>query len=502
MKKLLVYLFTLCCFITTAEAQLNVSGHFYGQDALKFSQYANYGSARAVGMGGTFTALGGDASNTFINPAGLAFYNKSEFSISPAFRSLNTSASYLGNTSERSSSNGGLGQATAIISKPGKGIKQKRSAIGISYNNLVNFHNQFDYSGSNNRSSMMDYFAEQATLRGANSSVLDAEFDSNTGFAETATAMYYQAYTIDPFEGGYVVIEPSFPVEQSGTVSESGNLGQLNVSYGSNFNDRTYVGASIGLQTLSYNMVNNHSETFPNGVIFNGFGTVDDLIVSGTGINLTLGAIYKVSRNISIGVNITTPTAMRVKETIYSAIQIDLKPGTFETNFNTIETLPGDFNYKITSPLRANLGGSFMLPKKVGMLSLEVEYIGYGNMAVNDKNDNVWSSEQKRGIQDYYKSVVNLKTGLELRKDKMRLRGGLNYLADPIDDNSSVDRSKLIVSGGLGYRGARFFVDAAYSANTFNSTFSPYTLSNPENFDSSLISNKSGTLLFSVGMFF
>ena len=501
MKKFIVYIISIFSILSTAKAQINIGGHFYGEDAFKFSQYTNYGSARTAGMGGSFTALGGDASNTFINPAGLAFYNKSEFSISPVFRSLNTSASYLSNVSDRSSSNAGLGQATAVLSKPGKGSNQKRSAIGISYNTLVNFHNQFDYNGSNNRSSMMDYFAEQATLRGASSTVLDSEFDSNTGFAETPTAMYYQAYTIDSYEGGYVVVEPSFPVVQNGNVSESGNLGQLNIAYGSNFKDRTYVGASLGLQTLSYNMVNNHSESFPNGVIFNGFGTVDDLIVSGTGVNLAVGAIYKVSRNLNLGINITTPTAMRVKETIYSAIQIDLKPGTIETNYNTIETLPGDFNYKITSPLRANAGASFMLPKKVGMLSLEAEYVGYGNMGVNDKNDNVWSSEQKRGIQDYYKSVVNLKGGLELRKDKMRLRGGINYLADPVNDED-VDRSKLIVSGGLGFRGAKFFADAAYLANKFDSTFSPYTLSNPENFGSSLVSNKNGSLSFTLGMYF
>jgi len=502
MKKLLFYSIILFLVFENTTAQVNVSGHFYGEDAFKFSQYSNYGSARTAGMGGAFTALGGDASNTFINPAGLAFYNKSEFSISTVIRSLNTSGTYLGNNTTRSSSNAGLGQATVVISKPGKGTKQKRSAIGISYNTLVNFNNEFDYSGSNNRSSMMDYFAEKATQRGVNTTVLDSEFDTNTGFAQTPTAMYYQAYMIDAFDGGYVVVEPSFPVEQKGTVSENGNLGQLNVSYGSNFNDRMYVGASLGLQTLSYNMVNNHNEYFPNGMIFNGFGTVDDLIISGTGVNVTLGAIYRVSRIVRLGVNVTTPTAMRLKETIYSSVQIDQKPGTFKTNFNTIETLPGDFNYKITSPLRGNVGVSFMLPKKIGMFSVEAEYVGYRNMGVNDKNDNVWSSEQKRGIQDYYKNVVNFKTGIELRKDKMRLRGGVNYLADAINDGSGVDRSKLILSGGLGYRGARFFADAAYSANSFNSTFSPYTLSNPENFASSLVTNKVGSLSFSLGMFF
>lgn len=502
MKKLI--LISIGLFFTSegVQAQLDVSGHFYGEDAFKFSQYSNFGSARTIGMGGAFTALGGDPSNTFINPAGLAFYNKSEFSISPVFRSLETNTTYLGNTSKRNSSNAGLGQATVVISRSGKASSQKRSVFGVSYNTLVNFHNEFDYSGDNNRSSMMDYFAEQATLRGVDSNVLDSEFDPSTGLAETPTAMYYQAYMIDPYENGYVVVEPSFPVQQQGTVSESGNLGQLNVSYGANFNDRTYIGAGLGLQTLSYNIVNNHSEYFPNGVVFNGFGTRDDLIVNGTGINLIVGAIYRVSRNVRIGVNITTPTAMKIRETIYSAIQIDQKPGTFETDYSTVETVPGDFNYKMTSPLRGNFGASIMLPKKIGMFSLEAEYVGYGNMVVKDKNDLAWSSDQKRGIQSYYKDVLNFKAGLELRKDKMRLRGGLNYLPDPVQISGGVDRSKVVVSGGLGFRNSKFFADVAYSANKFMTTFSPYTLSNPENFDSSLISNKNGSLSFTLGMFF
>ena len=502
MKKLIISTLVGIVGIGYTTAQVNVSGHFYGEDALRFSQYANYGTARTAGMGGAFTSLGGDASNAFINPAGLGFYNRSEFSISPVFRNVATAASYLGNTSERNSSKAGLGHASVVISKPGKNSKQKRSAFAVTYHTLVNFQNEFAYSGSNNRSSLMDYFAEQATLSGATTADLDAEFDTNTGFADTPESMYYQAYTINPFEGGFVVAENSFPVEQQGVVTETGNLGQLNLAYGSNFNDRVYAGASIGFQTLTYNMVNNHQERFPNGEVFNSFGSTDDLIVNGNGINLTIGAIYKASRNLRVGVNITTPTAMRVRETIFSSIQVDQKPGTFETDFNTIQTLPGDFNYRITSPLRGNVGVSYLLPKKVGVISIDAEYIGYGSMGLKDKDNASWSTEQQNAVAASYKNVVNVKGGIELRKSNFRLRGGINYLADPIANLSGVDRSKLIISSGLGYRNPKFFIDAAYSANTSDSSFSPYTLSNPENFDSSLISNKSGVLSLSVGTFF
>ena len=114
----------------------------------------------------------------------------------------------------------------------------------------------------------MDYFAEQATFRGAHPSQLDSEFDVNLGLAETPTAMYYQAYLIDPFEDQYIVAEPSFPVNQSINVSERGSLGQFSLAYAINYSDKTYFGAALGVQTLNYNVMNYHQEDFPNGEVF------------------------------------------------------------------------------------------------------------------------------------------------------------------------------------------------------------------------------------------
>ncbi|KPM46914.1 hypothetical protein [Jiulongibacter sediminis] len=502
MKKSLVIAVLAFIISFTLKAQVDVSGHFYGEDAFKFSQYKNYGTARTSGMGGAFTALGGDASNTFVNPAGLGFYNRSEFSISPSFNSSSTTTNYLGQSAIRNSSNSSIGNVSVIFNGKSRGQSKMKSSFGISYNNLVNFHNEFDYQGDNNASSIQDYFAEQATFRGANSSTLDSEFDPVTGIADTPEAMYYQAYMIDPYENGYVVVEPSFPVSQSGRVSEQGNLGQLNLSYGANIQDKTYLGVSVGLQSLNYNSINRHDESFPNGEVFNAFANQDELVVRGTGVNLSIGMIYRITDDVRFGLNVTTPTALRTRETFYSAINIDQKPNTFQTDFQTIEVVPGEFDYRITTPLRANAGLGYVLPGKIGVISAEAEYVGYGGMNVNDKQSQAWSSEQNRGIEDYYKDVINLKGGAEFRFGKARVRGGVNYLADPYVSDNGLNRSSLILSGGAGFRSARFFADASYSANSFDTAYSPYVLSVPENFDTAVTTNRSGILTFTVGTFF
>ena len=115
MKKLIFGAFAFALGISSSVAQLSLNGHFYGEDALKFYSFGNYGSARSQGMGGAFTALGGDLSSSYINPAGLGFYNKSEFTISPIFTTTNTTSNYIDNPTKLSASNMNIGQIGVVF---------------------------------------------------------------------------------------------------------------------------------------------------------------------------------------------------------------------------------------------------------------------------------------------------------------------------------------------------------------------------------------------------
>src|SRR5918993_5696107 len=76
----------------------------YVESALTFSRTVPGGSARIQGMGSSQTALGGDYSSAYSNPAGLGMFNRSEFTITPAFSGYKTEASYLGERDEASDS--------------------------------------------------------------------------------------------------------------------------------------------------------------------------------------------------------------------------------------------------------------------------------------------------------------------------------------------------------------------------------------------------------------
>ena len=75
----------------------NLSYSQYVDNALIFSNNDYSGTARFVGMGGAFGALGGDFSAIAINPAGLGVYRSSEFTFSPGMSYNSNSSTYINN---------------------------------------------------------------------------------------------------------------------------------------------------------------------------------------------------------------------------------------------------------------------------------------------------------------------------------------------------------------------------------------------------------------------
>ena len=65
-------------------------------DALRYSEQIQSGSARFNSMAGAFTALGGDLSTLSQNPAGVAVYRSSEFTFTPLLN-FGKSVSYFKN---------------------------------------------------------------------------------------------------------------------------------------------------------------------------------------------------------------------------------------------------------------------------------------------------------------------------------------------------------------------------------------------------------------------
>ena len=496
----------------------------YASDAFRYSEINQTGSARFQGLGGNHAALGGDASSISGNPAGLGFYSRSEVSLSPSITNFGTKSSYIDNSTSDSKSNFNLAQASLVItSQPSFQRKWKRSSLGISYSRQQSFQNRFSYSGLNNRSAYVDKVIDNANNANLAQSTLQQDYlpgtSSELPLAYSEAAAYYGMQYIYPTTSAgppYARDDRQRSSNQTGTFDSKGGNTQWTVAYAGNYDDKLFVGGSIGFTRIKYDYSHSFTDSFVNPTVFHSATQNEELSVSGNGINATFGVIYKVSPTLQFGGALTSPTFMALKETFTQSLQADYIRGSIrDDNGNEagpledyIPVAPNDFEYSITSPFRGSVGATVFLSNK-GFLTGSIEYVGYGGMGVRTKfysssaDNNAFKDDYKAEIKDTYKGAVNARLGGEYRAGIWRGRLGLAYLSDPYKfDSDDIKRDKLLLSLGAGVRNSRFFADISGTYNAFKTIYTPYVLNNAADYASAKISNNTVNVVLSIGTFF
>ena len=525
-------------------------GQDYSGDVFRYSDQPITGTARFQGLGGGHAAIGGDASSAFTNPAGLGFYNRSELSISPGVRLQNVGVNYAGVNTNSNKTVPFVGQAALIFAgEPSRQGSMRRGTFGITYSRQVSLNNEFAFSGTNNRSSITDAWAADINSLNIASDLVNNAFndktnqvtdirrtpnDPNTSIPGTAyLAAAYQLYLLDPTTPGgstYIGAEGDKVTNQIQSYSSSGSQSHWTLGYGANFDDKWYVGGSLGLASSRFDFTNQYSETFVGGDQIRGLTDRSTLSVRGFGANLTLGTIFRPTELLQLGATISSPTFSGLTETYDRTLSADIigirqvdangKP-ILDPNGNQLRKIPdplsialpsNDFNYSITTPLRASGGATFFF-KKRGFITATAEYVGYSGMRVGTSDyqaaaDNqAFREDNKKNVQAIYQNVVNFRVGAEVRANIFRFRAGAAYLPSAYKDTfdqlaRNGDRNSLLLSGGVGVRNERFFLDLAYSAYAFKTAYAPYTLNNSQNYAAAVLNNKVGSALLSVGVFF
>lgn len=512
----------------TAHAQYDYSG-----DVFRYSEQPITGTARFQGLGGNHTALGGDASNAFGNAAGLAFYNRSELSISPSVRLQNASGNYLGQTTTSNKATPFIGTASLIFAgQPQRATRApRRTVFAITYSRQASLGYQFALQGRNNRSSIADSYVQQAN--GVGSGEINSQYDNRNNLAYPGNnangivAAAYQLYLINPTARDttqYFRYDQGVPVNQSVNYTATGGVSQLGLSLASNFSDKFYVGGTLGFAFTRFTYSESIGEQYIGGRYFNSVQQNTDYTVSGNGINLSLGAIYKIDQNLQVGANIITPTwttrsfSETTNQTLsinplggFPAIGANGQPGTVLPQFNSIPVAPNDFNFSITTPLRASGGVTYLFGRS-GFLTATVEYVNYAGMRVGTSylsaaDNQAFRSDNTGYIKSTYQNTVNFRLGGEYRNGIFRLRAGSAYLPsayqssfDQLAQNGS--RNTFLISGGAGVRNDRFFADFGVAHYMQKSGYSPYSLNNAADIPSAILTNNVTNLTLTAGVFF
>ena len=454
----------------------------YVENALRFSQTTIGGSARILGLGGAQTSLGGDISAASGNPAGLGFYNRSEFSISPTLQFFNSTSNYLGNTAENDNTHFGIGNVGIVFNNTKDDIvpgKWRGGSFAISLNRVNNFNSKMLYAGDNGEDAFIDFVIEES------------QADYEDGFQESnLTTLFFDAYLIDFFpeiENGDTVgfsygsvlsiPVPEDPVRQVEQITRKGGQSQWSFAYGGNFEDKLYLGASIGFITLDYEETRVYTEQSSaiDADKLDDYTYIEDRSINGAGINATLGVIYRPINTMTLGFSYTTPTLYSLDERLQTEIVANWNNYEYLNGdvLNTVTPEPflNDFDFRLRTPQRVNGGATFFFGKS-GFITADVEWLDYAANQLRDDRSEL--SFDNQTIDEAFASTVNLRVGGEFRYDVARVRAGFAHYGNPYT-NTGEDGAITHITGGAGLRFQKFYADLNVLYVTSQERISPYT---------------------------
>lgn len=485
------FLYASCLFL--AINPLKTSAQVGEADALRYSQDILGGTARFAAMGGAFCAVGGDLSTLGYNPAGIAVYTKNQLEITPGLTLQSTNASYNGTTTTSTSSVATL-QSLGFVAT-GKVRKKSKDDVGgwksynfgIAYNRMNNFNDNVTIQGTTNKSTLLDDLTTQANGNNYNT------LNNVDGFR---VAPAWNAYLLDtlPNSNGsqYMnLIQPSLDaglgsILQTENIQTSGSMGETDITFGGNYNDKLFLGGTIGIVDVDYNLTDTYTEqalyndpTFG----FSNYTFAQNLSTSGTGINFKIGAIYRILDWLRVGAAINSPTFFSMTDN-YST--------TWTANYSTPTVFNGDqgevvppspqttYNYNITTPMKA-IGGVAAVINNQGLISVDYEYVNYSTISLNSGDlGSGYTTPLNNAISQDFIQANNLRVGFEWVLYPISLRAGYAMYGNPYNEGTvGYSSVRNTYSLGVGLKVNNVAFDLAYTLMQYSEQYQLYSEAAP-----------------------
>lgn len=442
-------------------------------DALRYSQLNPLGTARFSSMGGAFGALGGDMGGITTNPAGIGVFTRSTGSVTVGILSATTDADYLNTSSSDNKLNLNITSAGFVAR-----FKRKRGAdkqwawksfhLGVTYNRTANFQRRTSIVGINTESSAIDGWVNQ--LNSENINYTDIPFDVIPGNISSPGYMGWQTFLIDTVPGStnsYIRnVLPNYGQTEQVKEVTRGAMGDIAVAFGGNFGNVLYIGGSLGIPRINYELERTYTESDSQDTVanFSSFTRTDYLRTSGTGFNLKFGMIYRPAKWVRIGAAIHSPSWFEVDENYSSVLTSNLDGAQY-----TQQTLEGAFDYNLQTPFRA-IGSLAFVIGKVGLISADYEYVNYSLARFRSRNYSFDS--ENSDVQNRLSWAGNIRVGTEWRIKSFSIRGGFGIMADPFTSALNFDNTNYSLGAGIRFK--RLFIDLAYNLNRRVSNYTVY----------------------------
>lgn len=431
-------------------------------DALRYALTNLTGTARFRGMSGAFGAVGGDLSAINVNPAGSLFFSNNYASVSSSLYTIHNRSDYFGTTTRENYSTLDLNQIGAVLvfnDKSGK-TDWSKIAVALNYENTNNFDNRLFVAGTNPNNSISQYFVDQAN------------FIANTQFNDYQYEMGYETYIINEDANNpnlYVSNVPSGGnYYQDYNATSNGYNGKLTANLATSYKNKLFLGLNLNAHFTDYvattslyesnnNTSNPGAQPTVRNIIFD-----NQLSTYGSGFSLNVGAIYKATESLRLGVAYESPTWYRLNDELIQDLY---------TNGN--ENVPsGDINryyespifvfptYKIQTPSKITFSGAYIFNKK-GLISIDYAMKDYSNTKFKPTNESLFRDLNTQMSQQF-KNAYELRIGGEYKIKQWSVRGGYRFEESPYKSTSEM--SDLIgYSAGLGYNFGETKLDFAFA---------------------------------------
>ncbi|MCW3464027.1 OmpP1/FadL family transporter [Chitinophaga nivalis] len=467
-------------------------------DALLYSNFQPFGTARTQALGGGGVGLGGDYTSAHLNPAGIGVFKTGEFLFSAGVGITGNNSTYQGNNILDNKGN----RTNFQLPNIGVIFAANRNSGSSSWNNvtfslgmnrLANYNNKVAIAGFNDVSSYSDSWVDD--LVGQNTDVYKKGYPLGASLA-------YQSGLIDQFKNAAGNIEPlsnasptrqeggPIALQQRGILETQGGLNEFAFAVAGNYGDRFYIGASVVVPSINYKETLTFMEDDASGKPNNGFAFFDYnkyLKRTGLGIGGKLGVLFKATDRLRLGAAFHTPVFYSMHDS-YSANMtsntenINSTLSAYSEDLTNGYPVENDYNY--TAPLRLMGGASFFIgdlsdpSKPQGFISADYEYVNQSSGKFRMSNDRSFENDLNTNIGALYKAASNVKVGAELKFLSIyAVRAGFAAYGNPYSNdsyNAGIDASRKVYSGGLGFRTKGIYGDLTYSYAQGKDRWLPY----------------------------
>lgn len=484
-----------------AEAQSAIDGFRFSQPDMK-------GTARYMGMGGAFGALGGDLSSILTNPAGIGVYRRNEIGFTMGIDIQNATSQAQGVSNSQNQTKVLINNVGGVASWNLANPTMPNINVGFTYNRGASFNGHYAGSIPTLRNSLTNYIAGVANNEGA--TVADVETQFNTdGY------MTFDPY--NPNDGGYAApwlailgydsyfITPTGDEDQPDWIGQwgstttgsgafdvltSGGVNEYNIAIGGNIANKVFWGVDFGIVDLTYNMTSMWGENLQNAVVNNPEGTENSSAIwtlknsynaNGTGFNVKVGFIYRPIQELRLGVSFASPTWYSINESHIASTNFNYGvniPGLQQNNAVTNDGQWGLNSYNFRTPWRLTVSAAGVIGKNL-IVSADYEWQRYDKMRFYNGGGDVyfggggfddWDNwpyyapaakaaspvvfntdpwyATNADIQEYYKSTSTVRIGAEYRiTPRFSVRAGYSNVSSPVR-SAAKDGSMMIYTSG------------------------------------------------------